>query len=148
MQCGQGLCLPRQPFNCILYTIVPSACRAHGLLSPIAYQTNWQLSSPLFHPWKTLCLLLAPKSKLNSSICCWISGSHWSRAAHYMPTNGLWHKNETYQGHVAHLHQALQSQHYQPFEVTVELPAADGTFDEIGVVVFDFASCPIICPAF
>jgi hypothetical protein len=36
--------------------------------------------------------------------------------------------------------QALQSQHYQPFEVTVELPAADGTFDEIGVVVFDFVA--------
>ena len=68
----------------------------------------------------------------------------WARSAHtdnYQFTPA----NETYQGHVAHLREALQAQHFQPYEITVELPAADGSLDEIGVVVFDFVVGPAAC---
>jgi hypothetical protein len=50
-------------------------------------------------------------------------------------------KHETYYGHIANLHNALQSQHaYQPYKHVINLPAKDGTFEETNVVFFNFVS--------
>jgi hypothetical protein len=49
-------------------------------------------------------------------------------------------KHQTYHGVVRELHKSLESQHYQPYEIRVDLPTGKNHIDEIGVVVFDFVS--------
>jgi len=48
--------------------------------------------------------------------------------------------SQTYQSHISHLKTSLQAHYYDPQTVTVELPATDGTIDEIPVVRFDFVT--------
>ena len=93
------------------------------------FSTNTKLETDLLH------LLLDLSAHLYGfqKIMKWAKAGHINQYS-FMP------QHETYQGHIYNLYHALQSHAYQPYEQLVHLPAKDGSFDESGVVAFDFVA--------